>query len=40
MAFIRSIGRWTMTGLVINASIGSGIFAVPGELTRLLGLES
>src|SRR5215475_7022664 len=40
MAFVRSIGRWTMTALVINCIIGSGIFAVPGELTRLLGRVS
>jgi len=40
MAFIRSIGRWAMTGLVINGVIGSGIFGVPGELTRMLGRAS
>jgi basic amino acid/polyamine antiporter, APA family len=39
-SFIRSIGRWTMTGLVINATIGSSIFALPGELSRLLGRAS
>jgi len=32
MTFVRSIGRWTMTALVINCTIGSGIFALPGEL--------
>jgi amino acid transporter len=40
MAFVRSIGRWTLTALVINSVIGSGIFGVPGELTRLLGRAS
>ncbi len=40
MTFIRSIGRWALTGLVINASIGSGIFGVPGELMHLLGRAS
>src|SRR5262245_46384964 len=40
MALVRSIGRWTMTALVINCTIGSGIFGVPGELTRLLGRAS
>src|SRR5215831_11724201 len=40
MAFVRSIGRWTMTALVINCIIGSGIFGVPAELTRLLGRAS
>ena len=40
MGFVRSIGRWAMTGLVINCIIGSGIFGVPGELNRLLGRAS
>jgi amino acid transporter len=40
MAFVQSIGRWTMTALVINSIIGSGIFALPGELHRLLGRAS
>jgi amino acid transporter len=29
-----------MTGLVINSIVGSGIFGVPSELTRLLGRAS
>ena len=37
MPFVRVIDRWTMTALVINCIIGSGIFGVPSELTRLLG---
>src|SRR5215470_8672580 len=40
MAFVRSIGRWTMTALVINCIIGAGIFGLPAELTRLLGRAS
>jgi len=40
MAFVRSIGRWAMTALVTNTIIGSGIFGVPAELTRLLGRTS
>ena len=40
MTFVRSIGRWTMTALVINGIIGAGIFALPGELSRLLGRAS
>ena len=40
MGFVRSIGRWTMTALVINCIIGGGIFGLPGELTRLLGRAS
>jgi len=38
--FVRAIGRWTMTALVVNTIIGSGIFGVPSELTRLLGRAS
>jgi APA family basic amino acid/polyamine antiporter len=37
---VRSLGRWAMTGLVINCIIGSGIFGIPGELNRLLGRAS
>jgi basic amino acid/polyamine antiporter, APA family len=40
MPLVRSIGRWTMTALVINTVIGSGIFGVPSELIRLLGRAS
>jgi APA family basic amino acid/polyamine antiporter len=40
MTFVRGIGRWTMTALVINCIIGGGIFGLPGELTRLLGRAS
>jgi len=40
MSFVRSIGRWALTGLVINCMIGSGIFGIPGELNRLLGRAS
>lgn len=34
---VRAIGRWTLTGLVINAIIGSGIFGLPDDIARLLG---
>jgi basic amino acid/polyamine antiporter, APA family len=40
VTFVRSLGRWAMTGLVINCIIGSGIFGIPGELNRLLGRAS
>jgi basic amino acid/polyamine antiporter, APA family len=36
----RSIGRWALTGVMINSVIASGIFGVPGELLRLLGRMS
>src|SRR5215831_455797 len=40
MALVRSIGRWSMTALVVNSIIGAGMFALPGELNRLLGRAS
>ena len=40
MAFVRVLGRWTMTALMVNTVIGSGIFGLPSELTRLLGRAS
>jgi len=36
----RAIGRWALTGLMINNIIGSGIFGVPAELIRLVGTSS
>jgi basic amino acid/polyamine antiporter, APA family len=39
-SFIRSIGRWAMTGLVINATIGSSMYGLPGQLSHLLGRAS
>ncbi len=36
----RQVGRWALTGLMINSIIGSGVFGVPGELARLLGTAS
>ena len=40
MAIVRSIGRWTMTALVINCIIGSAIYGLPSEVIRLLGRAS
>jgi len=34
---VRAIGRWSLTALVINSIIGSGIFGLPSDLGRLLG---
>lgn len=36
----RVMGRWTVTALVINAIIGSGIFGLPSVIARLLGRAS
>jgi amino acid transporter len=40
VALVRVVGRWALTGLMINCTIGGGIFGVLGELTRLLGAAS
>lgn len=34
---IRAIGRWSLTALVINNIIGSGIFGLPDDVARLVG---
>ena len=40
MPFLRSVGRWGLTALMINCVIGSGIFGIPGELIGILGRAS
>ncbi len=37
---VRSIGRWSLAALVLNAIIGSGIFALPGTVAARLGTRS
>ena len=37
---VRVMGRWTVTALVINAIIGSGIFGLPSVIARSLGPAS
>jgi APA family basic amino acid/polyamine antiporter len=37
---IRSIGKWTLTGVVVNCIIGSAIFGLPSVLSRMLGPAS
>jgi amino acid transporter len=34
---IRAMGRWTLTALVINSIIGSGIFGLPSVVAGYLG---
>lgn len=34
---VRAIGRWTLAALVINGIIGSGIFGLPSQVSKLLG---
>jgi amino acid transporter len=37
---IRSMGRWTLTALVINSIIGSGIFGLPSVVAGYVGRRS
>lgn len=39
-SLVRVMGRWTVTALVINAIIGSGIFGLPSVIARHLGTAS
>jgi amino acid transporter len=34
---VRTIGRWTLTGLILNSIIASGIFGVPSAVVAKLG---
>jgi APA family basic amino acid/polyamine antiporter len=34
---LRTIGFWSLTGLVVNSIIGSGVFALPGTVAESLG---
>jgi len=40
LSFLRRVGKWNLAGLVINSIVGSSIFGLPSELTRLLGSAS
>src|SRR5215472_2941876 len=40
MPFVRAMGRWTLTALVINSILGASIFGLPSELNRLLSRSS
>jgi APA family basic amino acid/polyamine antiporter len=40
MPLIRSIGRWSLTALIINAVIGSGVFGIPSEVNGIVGRAS
>jgi amino acid transporter len=37
---VRAIGRWSLTALVVNSVIGSGVFGLPSVLAGLLGKAS
>src|ERR1700722_12957096 len=34
---VRAIGRWSLTALVVNSVIGSGVFGLPSTVVGLLG---
>jgi amino acid transporter len=34
---VRTIGRWSLTALVINSIIGSGVFGLPSVVSSHLG---
>lgn len=36
-ALVRAMGRWTLAALVVNSIVGSGIFALPAVIGRLIG---
>jgi amino acid transporter len=40
MPLIRSIGRWSLTALIINTVIGSGVFGLPSEVNAIVGRAS
>ena len=40
MEFVRAIGRWSLTALVINAIFGATIFGLPAEISRSVGRAS
>jgi APA family basic amino acid/polyamine antiporter len=37
---VRAIGRWSLTALVVNSIIGSGVFGLPSVIAGLLGNAS
>ena len=37
---IRALGRWTLTGLIINSIVGSGIFGLPSVVAGYTGQKS
>src|SRR5579864_3170722 len=37
---VRAIGRWSLTALVVNSVIGSGVFGLPSTIAGLIGTFS
>jgi basic amino acid/polyamine antiporter, APA family len=40
LGLVRAIGRWSLTALVVNSIIGSGVFGLPSVLAGLVGRAS
>jgi basic amino acid/polyamine antiporter, APA family len=40
MSLVRSIGRWSLTALIVNTVIGSGVFGIPSEVNAIVGRAS
>ena len=36
-SLVRTLGRWSLTALVLNSVIGSGVFGLPSAIAKLLG---
>ena len=37
---IRAIGRWSLTALIVNSIIGSGVFGLPSAIAQHVGQAS
>jgi APA family basic amino acid/polyamine antiporter len=37
---LRTMGKWTLAALVVNAVVGSGIFGLPATVSRLVGAQA
>ena len=40
IGLVRAIGRWSLTALMLNSVIGSGVFGLPATIAGLLGKNS
>jgi amino acid transporter len=40
VGFVRAIGKWGLTWLVVNSIVGSAVFGLPTEFVKLLGKRS
>jgi basic amino acid/polyamine antiporter, APA family len=40
MSLVRSMGRWSLSALIVNTVIGSGVFGIPSEVNAIVGRAS